>query len=189
MDIPRLNSAPQNHIFGFDANTERRCPLPKSSPRSPSSQSFSSHGPMAIRNAREELAPPALPPPRFIEDLANGQDVGWEWGNSPENGGSGKSTLAPIKQSSSLYGSYRGTPDSPHRDKRMTADDLERRHSGSAGRSPPGAQVKIEPPAIEEGCRNSMASTVSNPLLVSSPFSSFFFVYTLDTHIYCQFIH
>lgn len=183
MDIPRLTSPtspPQNHIFGFDANSDRRRPLSKSSSRSPPSQSLSSHGPMAIRNAREELAPPALPPPRFMEDLANGQDIGWEWGNSPEKEGLGKSTLAPIKQSSSLYGSYRGPPDSPHRNKRMTADDLERRrHTGSTGRSPPSAQVKIEPPVNEDGCQNSMASTASNPLLVSFPFSSFSFVYTL----------
>lgn len=167
MDIPRLTSPPPNHIFGFNANNDRRRPLSKSSSRSPPSQSFSSHGPMAIRNAREELAPPALPPPRFMDDLANGQDIGWEWGNSPENGGLGKSTLAPIKPSSSLYGSYRGPPDSPQQSKRMTADDLERRrYTASTGRSPPAAQVKVEPPVVEEGFQNSMTSTTSNPLLV-----------------------
>lgn len=171
MDIPRLTSPPANHIFGFDANSDRRRPVSKSSSQSPPSQSLSSHGPMAIRNAREELAPPALPPPRFVEDLAHGQDIGWEWGNSPEKEGMGKtSTLAPIKPSSSLYGSYRGTPDSPHRNKRMTADDLDRRrHTGATGRSPPSSKVKIEPPVMEEGAQNSMSSTASNPLLVNVP--------------------
>jgi hypothetical protein len=168
MDIPRLTSPPPNHVFGFNSNYDRRRPISKSSSRSPPSQSFSSHGPMAIRNAREELAPPALPPPKYMGDLASGQDLGWEWGNSPEKSGFGKSTLAPIKPSSSLHGSYRGPPESPHRHKRMTADDLERRrYTASNGRSPPSAHVKIEPPpVIEEGFQNPMASNTSSPLLV-----------------------
>jgi hypothetical protein len=61
---------------------------------------------MTIPNAREDIAPPPLPPPKFIEELAYGNDPGWQWGNTTHAGFS-KSTLAPIKPGSSLMGSYR----------------------------------------------------------------------------------
>ncbi|KAF2840751.1 hypothetical protein M501DRAFT_930299 [Patellaria atrata CBS 101060] len=55
---------------------------------------------MAIPNAREP-PPPPLPPPRNIGDLNNGNDPGWQWGNS-FNGFEGKS----VKPGSSLLGNY-----------------------------------------------------------------------------------
>jgi hypothetical protein len=30
---------------------------------------------------QEGMAPPPLPPPKYIEDLANAYDLGWQWGN------------------------------------------------------------------------------------------------------------
>ncbi|KAI2381021.1 hypothetical protein LOY97_006798, partial [Ophidiomyces ophidiicola] len=78
----------------------RRSSRQPSDHRSPSSPS--SYGtPMPIpQSTHAPLAPPPLPPPRYIEDLAHGHDSGWKWGNSFE----GKPTLAPIKASSSLFG-------------------------------------------------------------------------------------
>lgn len=70
-----------------------------------------SHGPMSIPNTNEPLAPPPLPPPRFIEDLAQGHDPGWKWGNSfADEQQFGKPTLAPIKPSSSLMGGHARPP-------------------------------------------------------------------------------
>jgi hypothetical protein len=42
---------------------------------------------MPIPSGRVEPAPPpALPPPRFIEDLDVGRDPGWAWGNTVAGG-------------------------------------------------------------------------------------------------------
>ncbi|EER26099.1 C2H2 type zinc finger containing protein [Coccidioides posadasii C735 delta SOWgp] len=90
-------------------NTEQNHRLPSRSPSysKNSDRSPSSYGrPMAIPNSNEPLAPPPLPPPRFIEDLAQGHDSGWKWGNSFE----GKPTLAPIKPTSSLFGGHSRPP-------------------------------------------------------------------------------
>jgi hypothetical protein len=41
-----------------------------------------------------------------MEDLAQGNDIGWKFANEALKGGFQKSTLAPIKQGSSLHGGY-----------------------------------------------------------------------------------
>ena len=62
-------------------------------------------GPMSIPNSMHEDPPPALPPPRHLEDLAAGNDPGWLWGNkikrSGEFGSKGSGTVSP---NSSLRG-------------------------------------------------------------------------------------
>lgn len=83
---------------------ERRWPSSRSDSQS-SLSSSSSRAPMTIPQSRPAEAPPPLPPPRFNEDLANGHDLGWKWGNPALAGGFEK--LAPIKQNSSLFGGYR----------------------------------------------------------------------------------
>ncbi|KAF2184296.1 hypothetical protein K469DRAFT_579571 [Zopfia rhizophila CBS 207.26] len=66
-------------------------------------------GAMAIPRAREEVPPP-LPPPRYIGELSEGQDPGWQWGNtnSPNDTGFGGSRLATVKPGSSLLGGGTG---------------------------------------------------------------------------------
>lgn len=66
---------------------------------------------MAIPRAREEVPPP-LPPPRHIEDLRNGQDPGWQWGNpnSPRENGFGGNRIAAVRPGSSLYGASASQP-------------------------------------------------------------------------------
>ncbi|KAF2809553.1 uncharacterized protein BDZ99DRAFT_417544 [Mytilinidion resinicola] len=71
----------------------------------PRRSSYAAPGvPMAIPNARES-PPPPLPPPRYIGELAEGQDPGWQWGNthSPNGAGFGRSS-ASVKPGSSLLG-------------------------------------------------------------------------------------
>lgn len=89
-------------------NTTHTRLFSKSPPyRENSDPSASSYGrPMAILKTNEPFAPPPLPPPRFIEDLAQGHDSGWKWGNAFES----KPTLAPIKPSSSLFGGHSRPP-------------------------------------------------------------------------------
>lgn len=57
---------------------------------------------MAIPGARVDHVPPALPPPRYNNDLDQGFDLAWKWQN--EDIMSGQSKLAPIKPGSSLLG-------------------------------------------------------------------------------------
>lgn len=88
-------------------------------------------GPMTVPNARmdEPFAPPPLPPPRYIEDLAAGSDPGWQWGNTPNHGGFGGNFGSARSPSSSLRGSWdqrmedEGLPERP---------DYSRRGSSSA---------------------------------------------------------
>ncbi|CZT06295.1 related to zinc finger protein [Rhynchosporium graminicola] len=62
---------------------------------------------MSIPNVRE-IAPPPLPPPRYLADLAdrghNEPDIAWKWGNSPKDGAWGDST-SQVAPGSSLHGS------------------------------------------------------------------------------------
>ncbi|KAL8947563.1 MAG: hypothetical protein Q9222_006167 [Ikaeria aurantiellina] len=82
-------------------------------PRRPSSgtaaKSISrSPGPMAVPNAGacEPFAPPPLPPPRHIEDLAAGSDPGWRWGNASNHGGFGGNSVNSNSSFSSSHGNW-----------------------------------------------------------------------------------
>lgn len=104
MDIPRIASPSLGRVLDPMSYHDRR----PSASRSHSHSSVSSHSsraPMTIPHNRPAEAPPPLPPPRFIEDLANGHDLGWRWGNSVDDERFEK--LPPINQSSSLHGGYR----------------------------------------------------------------------------------
>ncbi|KAF1839293.1 hypothetical protein BDW02DRAFT_594036 [Decorospora gaudefroyi] len=99
---------------------------------------------MAIPRAHDDVPPP-LPPPRHIEELQNGQDAGWRWGNtnSPRDTGFGGNRLATVRPGSSLYGgagsshprprqhsvdymcSHRREPSVP-----TSTDDMSSEHSG-----------------------------------------------------------
>lgn len=60
---------------------------------------------MAIPRAREEGPPPPLPPPRYIGELSEGQDPGWQWGNTNSSSdGFGGTRMATVKPGSSLLG-------------------------------------------------------------------------------------
>ena len=80
MDFTRVSSPPSILVHDHNGSHGRR----RSSSRS-AGIPFSSRppGPMAIPSTRHDPAPPPLPPPRIIDDLAAGSDPGWAWGNDP----------------------------------------------------------------------------------------------------------
>lgn len=122
---PPMSSPPSILVCDFNHSTydRRRSSASKSAVRNLSFRSLSSSPrPMAIPNAKEPLAPPPLPPPRYIEDLAIGHDSGWKWGNSFEEGEFGKPTLPPIKASSSLVGGGHSRPELVRRTERVSFD-------------------------------------------------------------------
>jgi len=65
-----------------------------------SSESGRTGSGMVIPGARMEDVPPALPPPRYIQDLDDGVDISWKYQNDVHT----HSRLAPIKAGSSLHG-------------------------------------------------------------------------------------
>ena len=69
-----------------------------------------SSGSMAIPRARDDGPPPPLPPPRYIgEELTDGHDIGWQFGNRTSKGaGFRPGQLASIKPGSSLLGGAAG---------------------------------------------------------------------------------
>ncbi|KAK2807280.1 hypothetical protein FQN49_008783, partial [Arthroderma sp. PD_2] len=83
-------------------NTQQRQSLSYSDSAPPSPP----YGPMAIPRSEETIAPPPLPPPRFIQELANGHDSGWRWGNTFHSGAGG---AVPGSGSGSGPGTGRGT--------------------------------------------------------------------------------
>lgn len=88
---------------------------------------------MAIPGARMEDVPPALPPPRYINDLDRGYDLAWNWEN--EDLMTGKSKLAPIKPGSSLLGGSRQSQLLPDDDEEIVDVRLGIKHSQSSLRA------------------------------------------------------
>ncbi|KAI4210701.1 MAG: hypothetical protein LQ351_006477 [Letrouitia transgressa] len=87
MESSRVLSPPSilvhdfNGMNGRPGNSSSRS-VAKAMPRAP---------PMMIPNAQKDdnVVPPPLPPPRYIDDFAAGSDPGWKWGNTPNHGGFG----------------------------------------------------------------------------------------------------
>ena len=99
MDMSHATSTPSIRIYD-SGPVHSRYSLPRRS------SYVSAPGiPMAIPNARES-PPPPLPPPRYIGELSEGQDPGWQWGNSnnSSSAGFGRSSFVSIKPGSSLLG-------------------------------------------------------------------------------------
>lgn len=126
---------------------------PRSTSRSNSQTSDDSVRPreaMVIPGSLFEDVPPPLPPPRYIDDLAQGVDLAWKWANSDSF--DHQRRLAPIKPGSSLHGSYMEsrTPLSHPRDPDdmdLDDDDYPRRSSNvSTVRSPSQAEVRFGGP-------------------------------------------
>ncbi|KAL8638035.1 MAG: hypothetical protein Q9228_004770 [Teloschistes exilis] len=118
---------------------------------------------MAVPGTRtnQHFAPPPLPPPKYIEDLAAGSDPGWKWGNTPRHDGFGGNLSTSRSSSSSWRGSW---------DQRMEDDGYSERHEDSP-RAGPRATIK-SPPSFEkrydfsrnvdEGYHSLSGSSISN---------------------------
>ncbi|KIX93699.1 uncharacterized protein Z520_10605 [Fonsecaea multimorphosa CBS 102226] len=123
---------------------------PRSTSRSNSQTSEDSLRPregMGIPGARFNDVPPPLPPPRYNNELAQGIDLGWKYGNGEPF--DIQRQLAPIKPGSSLYGGYLDSrshfgraQDTDEMD--LDDDDYVRRSSNvSTVRSPSQADIRL----------------------------------------------
>lgn len=61
--------------------------------------------PMSVPHVHDS-APPPLPPPRWVEDYAEGTDPGWDFENRAEATSTTGHNSAPIKLGSSLLGGH-----------------------------------------------------------------------------------
>lgn len=86
MDFTPVTSPPSNRVHDHNANHGRR----RSTSRSAAMPFSRAPVPLAIPNTRYDPAPPPLPPPRYIDEIAAGSDPGWAWGNDPKGGSFGK---------------------------------------------------------------------------------------------------
>ena len=165
MDIFRRKTTPTVRIHeSHDDPEELSISSDSRSYRSATSQAFSR--PMPVPNARQEQAPPPLPPPRHLPDLTQGYDPGWSWGNHGSE--FGKTTLAPIRQGSSLQGGYLHsmgearlkTEDEEEEDKMDVDTDDRRGSSVSTLRSFTGTDLHIPPiSSLEPGADTSAHDT------------------------------
>lgn len=125
---------------------------------------------MPIPNARLDLAPPPLPPPPFIEDLARGHDAGWKFANEDLKGAFRNSTLAPIKQGSSLHGGYmqprlNTNTKSDDQPEILQADELGRKNNTVStihSQSQPDVQMGCVGVAEEERQKPTSPSSLAN---------------------------
>lgn len=101
MDFTRVTSPPSILVHDHNANHGRR----RSTSRSGAMPFSRAPVPLAIPNARFDLAPPPLPPPRNT-DITAGSDPGWAWGNDPKGGNFGKAreSLRPISNFPKSWG-------------------------------------------------------------------------------------
>jgi hypothetical protein len=147
MDVPRGPTIALPIPNTVTHHHHRRRPLSRSSSLSSSDSGLPSTS-MAIPGTRVDDIPPALPPPRYNNDLEHGFDLAWRWQN--EHLMTGKSKLAPIKPGSSLL----GTPSRHDDDKEdidvdldtlRTASSPSRFHSVSASSIP--SLIRSPPPS------------------------------------------
>lgn len=112
MEIPHRGARPSSRlpeIYVHDSMPTDRFRMPSRSSSYNSIPSPTSALAMPIPNAREP-APPPLPPPRHLPDIAdggnNGPDLAWRWGNSisRENTSDWGDSIASVPPGSSLYG-------------------------------------------------------------------------------------
>lgn len=95
MTMSPATSTPSIRIY--DSGALHRYPLPHH--RRPTYPTQS--GAMAIPGNCKQDVPPPLPPPRYIgEQLTDGQDPGWQWGNPLTN----NPGFGGVKPGSSLLG-------------------------------------------------------------------------------------
>jgi hypothetical protein len=130
---------------------------------------------MGIPSIRSVDAPPPLPPPQFIEDLAQGNDLSWELQNRGEEFGPHRK-LAPIKHNSSLYGGYmapiRQSTGGIHGDDDEGIDMMEmdgeydRKGSTSTIRSP--SQAELDTASLAVGRMQPLTRRPTSPLVASN---------------------
>lgn len=153
MDIPRRASSgrsslalPEIHV----SNPHDRHHAGRSNSYSFATSPTRASSAMPIPNVREGIgAPPPLPPPKDIEDLANGggrprNDIAWQWGASNERSDWGRT----VNPNSSLHGTFPSRPDNVGSER----PDFARRGSSNTTIKASGLAGAPEPyPMIEPG--------------------------------------
>lgn len=148
MDIPHLTTPPTIHVREHNSGHDRQ--FSASHSHNAAASMPSAREGMAIPNRTLDIAPPPLPPPKFIKDLDVGNDTGWKWGNSELERDVGRPALAPIKQGSSLFGGYHSgsigqNTRSNWRDNRYdNITNGQRERAVSTIRSPSEPEIKVE---------------------------------------------
>lgn len=95
------SSTPSIRVYNSSNASDMRFPGEQHH-RRPSHPSPPRTSPMLIRGGRDNHVPPPLPPPRHIgERLKENEDIGWQWGNTPNTSFGGNK---PVKPGSSLLG-------------------------------------------------------------------------------------
>ena len=126
MDFTPVTSPP-SLVYDRNANHGRR----RSTSRS-AAMPFSRAPALAIPGARFDPAPPPLPPPRYIDEIAAGSDPGWAWGNDPKGGNFGKAKESAMPMSNFPKSWGKNTVERP-----LDVPDFRRRESStSTVRSP-----------------------------------------------------
>lgn len=99
MESSRVLSPPSILVHDFNGMNGR----PGSSSSRSVAKAVPRAPPMKIPNAQKDdnVVPPPLPPPRYIDDFAAGSDPGWKWGNTPNHGGFGGKDGGSVKSISS----------------------------------------------------------------------------------------
>ena len=154
MVIPGASSPPSIHVDDFNGSHGPS----RSSSRSITNSFSKAQRPMTIPNARAESPPPALPPPRYIDENAAGGAPEIQWrdtfsSGSARSGGS-------VSPGSSLRGSWgqnmahRGSAGRP---------DYRRGSSNSTVKSQPDAERRYDfSRHVDEGYHSLSGSSLAN---------------------------
>jgi hypothetical protein len=113
--------------------------------------------------------PPPLPPPRYNDDLAHGDDLAWRWANKDPF--ESQRQLAPIKPGSSLFGSYLAKRCTSDMD--LDDDDFARRNSSASTVRSPSHSSSYHGASVPTLARKPPSPTASNQRLVYLAFTPF----------------
>ena len=134
MDHPRSTSPQPVRAFGLGHPYHSYGSSSRPSVWSSDASLSTSSSAIPMPNARPAPPPPALPPPRYVEDLALGNDLGYQFGNRLQKESSG-SELPCVSPGSSLRGNWNMRKEEDM-DFEQDDDDRRRGSSTSTIRSP-----------------------------------------------------
>lgn len=167
MDIRRTPAASAARTLSYRQQTSACGSTSRSNSNTSEEDSHRNREGLRIPGACFDEPPPPLPPPRYNEELAQGIDVAWSWGNSDPFNSTRR--LAPIKPGSSLHGGYMDARRSRDADGMDLDDDFARRGSTvSTIRSPSQANIHLPGPPVPPIIRKQSSPIPTNQRLVKS---------------------
>ncbi|KAL6245233.1 hypothetical protein RBB50_008008 [Rhinocladiella similis] len=164
MDIRRTPAASAARTLSYRQQTSACGSTSRSNSNTSEEDSHRNREGLRIPGACFDEPPPPLPPPRYNEELAQGIDVAWSWGNSDPFNSTRR--LAPIKPGSSLHGGYMDARRSRDADGMDLDDDFARRGSTvSTIRSPSQANIHLPGPPVPPIIRKQSSPIPTNQRL------------------------